>query len=483
MPKGAPSSHDAPPLLNLLQDEVKKHLKFMQGLHTLGMTMRPISNNMMVCYINKWLLLLAHHQKGTTDTTMIPTPNVAWLWHCHYLAPKQYEAYTVLHFGFMVEPCPSFLYQLDDDTSKKSKHDEFNTPKNEAGIAVMLFNKAGGAEFTKNQWSQMFPNDPFFLSPEDADESLSLQDTNMNKVLFDEELVVNWSKKLDDYDLIASTACQASFLWQVSGPQFSDDDFLKEGINEYYKFLLLKEDGKLLPLVLTYQIDLMWHTHILINCRQYIEDCTFIRGGPFHHDDSLNDHTPGAKLDKAFVATSNLWKKTYGKEYYTIGGMYRGEPPTGFYDTASWNLMAGTDGSNRMAIIPLTSVSSPPTMTHHGILVGDSSSAGSSSNVFDVLPWANPSSADFLIHFVPAASKSTTKGTNNNPFRDEYAFGKRTSGLGYYSPQTLDAWKILRICLMRKARVAKTGANTFYYRHCLCFGCTPSWIQDQKKKF
>ena len=71
-----------------------------------------------------------------------------------------------------------------------------------------------------------------------------------------------------------SAACQTSFLWQVSGPQFSDDDFLKEEINEYYKFLLLKDDDKLLPLVPTYQIDLMWHTHILINCRQYIEDCT-----------------------------------------------------------------------------------------------------------------------------------------------------------------------------------------------------------------
>jgi hypothetical protein len=120
----------------------------------------------------------------------------------------------------------------------------------------------------------MFPNDTFFLSPEDAEECLCLKDTHLNTVRFDAEFVVDWSKKLYGYDLIASAACQASFLWQVSGPRFSDDDFLKKGINEYYKFLLLKGDGKLLPLVPTYQIDLMWHTHILINCRQYIEDCT-----------------------------------------------------------------------------------------------------------------------------------------------------------------------------------------------------------------
>ena len=304
----------------------------------------------------------------------------------------------------------------------------------------------------------MFPNDTFFLSPEDAEECLCLKDTHLNTVRFDAEFVVDWSKKLYGYDLIASAACQASFLWQVSGPRFSDDDFLKEGINEYYKFLLLKDDGKLLPLVPTYQIDLMWHTHILINCRQYIEDCTCIRGGPFHHDDSLNDRTPGAKLDQAFVATSNLWKKTYGTEYYAVGGMYRGEPPTAFYDAASWNLTAGIDGGDRMAIIPSASAPSPPSTTRQGILVGGSSSAGSSSNVVDASPWANPISADL---FIAAASKSKTKGVNSNPYRDEYVFGTGTSGLGYYSPQTLDAWKISRTRLVRKARLAKSDVDWF----------------------
>ena len=180
-------------------------------------------------YINKWLHVLAHHQKGATDTNlsssmvMIPPPDVAWLWHCHRLAPKHYEAYTALHFGFVVEPCPSFLYQLDDDEAKQSKHEEFDTPKNEAGMGMVSFKQAEAADYTKYQWSQKFLNDPFFSSPEDAEECLYLKDTHVNKVRFDEEFVVNWSKKLDGYDLIASAACQARFLWQVSGPRFSDD--------------------------------------------------------------------------------------------------------------------------------------------------------------------------------------------------------------------------------------------------------------------
>jgi len=94
-PKSAPSSDDVPPSLNLTVDEAKKHLKFLQGLHTLGVSMRPITNNMMERYINKWLPLLADHQNGAADTKtktsssimMIPPPDVAWLWHCHRLAP------------------------------------------------------------------------------------------------------------------------------------------------------------------------------------------------------------------------------------------------------------------------------------------------------------------------------------------------------------------------------------------------------------
>jgi hypothetical protein len=106
-------------------------------------------------YINKWLHLLAHHQKGETDTNLSSSMVMI-------LAPKHYEAYTVLHFGFVVEPCPSFLYQLDDDAAKQSKHEEFNTPKNEAGMGMVSFKQAEAADYTKYQWSQMFPNDTFF---------------------------------------------------------------------------------------------------------------------------------------------------------------------------------------------------------------------------------------------------------------------------------------------------------------------------------
>jgi hypothetical protein len=463
-------------------DDVKKHLEFLRGLHALGITMIPVTNKMLDRYVNRWLPLLADQRREiatdastSSSLTMIPPPDVAWLWHCHRLAPKNYEAYSLLQFGFVVEPRPSFAYQLDGDAvNQGSDHEESIMPKIETDGEMMSVEMAEAAAFTRKQWSRMFPSDPFFLSLEDDDEGCHfLNDPNVKKVLSNEEFILKWRKTLCGYDLIASAGCQASFLWQVSGPRFSDDAFLEAGIKEYCKFLLLKNDGKSLPLVPTYQIDLMWHTHILLNCGQYVEDCTRIRGGPFHHDDSL----PDAMLDRAFTATGNLWKKTYGTEYYSDGGMYRGEPPKAFYDTANWNVNAGADAGNDIVIVPF------PNTNRYSVLAGGSSSAG--SNAVEVAKWANPSDPN---HFIPAASKSTTYNLNNshrlNGARingNGFVFGNGRLGPGYYSLQTLDSWKIMRTRLTHKACVAKQNVDWFDCHNCLCLGCFPTRSQVQSK--
>ena len=93
-------------------------------------------------------------------------------------------------------------------------------------------------------------------------------------------------------------------------------------------------------LVPTYQIDLMWHTHILTNLTLYYEDCKAIMGSTMNHDDSFNDRTADGPLDRAFNDTKALWKETYnGEEYFAAGGMYRGEPPQEYY-LPSWTYMS-----------------------------------------------------------------------------------------------------------------------------------------------
>ena len=45
--------------------------------------------------------------------------------------------------------------------------------------------------------------------------------------------------------------------------------------------------------------------------------------------------------------------------------------------------------------------------------------------------------------FIPANSRSTTKGVNSNPKKPDYIFGEESKGLGYYHITTREAYKIL----------------------------------------
>ena len=66
--------------------------------------------------------------------------------------------------------------------------------------------------------------------------------------------------KSQGFDLVSSAKAQATFLWQVSGPNFQDDAFLLQGAENYSKFLTVSQMASDFPIVPTYQIDLMWHT-------------------------------------------------------------------------------------------------------------------------------------------------------------------------------------------------------------------------------
>ena len=87
------------------------------------------------------------------------------------------------------------------------------------------------------------------------------------------------------FDVLASAQRQSTFLWQVSGPKYADEEFLQEGLENYHRFVTLmahKDTGQML--VPTYQIDLMWHTHLLANFAAYNQDCVEIMGTTLNHD-------------------------------------------------------------------------------------------------------------------------------------------------------------------------------------------------------
>jgi hypothetical protein len=142
----------------------------------------------------------------------------------------------------------------------------------------------------------------------------------------------------------------------------------------------------------------------------------------FHHDDSLNDRTPGMTLDKAFQQTQESWKDKYQCEYNVIGGMYCGEPPLAFYNT-SWTGDQREDTS-------VEGIRVPPN-------------------------WYNSSDTSLEGEkcFQDALDKSTSIGINNNPKKFGFLFGKPngTHPPGYYHIYTKEA-QDLHIKKLEEAR-------------------------------
>ena len=220
---------------------------------------------------------------------------------------------------------------------------------------------------TEVLWKSLYPNEPFLLDEQDNNnpsqsklQSNSISSSLMSTSQSDESegnstnectnecvrtVYGDEDSLLSGFDLLASTDRQATFLWQVSGPKFHDMKFLEDGVRNYYKFLCLRKHAPRQVIVPTYQIDLMWHTHILSNLSGYYKDCRAIMNSALHHDDSLNDRTDGGPLDVAFGQTTALWREQYGTEYTVEGGMYRGEPPNEYYNR-DWGLYNRKDDIN-----------------------------------------------------------------------------------------------------------------------------------------
>ena len=277
-------------------DEAIHHIRFLRNLHSLGVTFNKSTESSLNRYRNIFLPLVAQHP----DEVLIPPPDVAWLWHCHRLAPAEYTRYCMDTFERVLEPkAAAFCFQHADDAS---------TLIAGSSTRQLWFNlcEEGGEEF---------------FQPLHASSTTSTTAAHRLPLLC-------------GFDLLGSTKRQALFLWQVSEPQYDDRSFLGEGVKNYDQFFRLPPTNGL-PLVPTYQIDLFWHTHILRSPLQYDADCVLIRGHSFHHDDSLNDRTPGQTLDQAFRQTEATWKDTYHTSYEVVGGMYRGEPPAEYY-SVSW---------------------------------------------------------------------------------------------------------------------------------------------------
>lgn len=141
------------------------------------------------------------------------------------------------------------------------------------------------------------------------------------------------SRDEPDYQLLKQMVLrQNTFLFQVSGPIFDSDEYLTQAIHRYKKFVTLIGKNRHEFTVPTYDIDLVWHTH-MCNMLSYVQYCQHTTGFIINHDDSDVERQCGSKLNRGFEDTCERWEKTFEEKYTDVeGALFKGSPDTTFND-------------------------------------------------------------------------------------------------------------------------------------------------------
>jgi hypothetical protein len=208
-----------------------------------------------------------------------PSLDVAWVWHLHKLDPVGYDIDCNRAFGCTVDCAPG--------------------------------------------------QDPFAYcapGPEAHDEQ-ALSSDNMNQIKDAESPGFAFST-----DIAASAERQAVFLWQVRWGVYNDDAWLQEAERRYKMMLNLVRECPGNFIVPTYDIDLMWHTHMAFPV-EYRRDCLRVAGREVAHDDSVNDRSEGSKLTLSAAETRILWSSLYHVPWARADGMWRGDPPGWYFES------------------------------------------------------------------------------------------------------------------------------------------------------
>jgi Glycine-rich domain-containing protein-like len=85
-------------------------------------------------------------------------------------------------------------------------------------------------------------------------------------------------------------------------------------VNRYRMFLYVSHLYPYLQLVPTEEIDEVWHTHILIDTSNYIQDCQYLFGYILHHRSSftLMGAVEQQNQNTAFAMTQKLFEQIFG---------------------------------------------------------------------------------------------------------------------------------------------------------------------------
>jgi hypothetical protein len=392
----------------------KKHIQFLKDIHpyniatfgsiddsTTKVTVpSAVAIESLRRYEELWIPLVAtvttlNEPIVAAFTQLIPPPDIAWLWHCHRLAPQQYSKYCKTNKytnGHIIEANPPFSFVKEQQVSSI-------------------------IDQTKILWKRKYPNESFYLQLNKEQPTISNSDDVCPLV--------------NGFDLLGSTIRQMSFLWQVSGERYKDDSFLYDGVENYEKFLRLTNIAQQQNIILvpTYQIDLMWHTHMLTSITNYNNDCIKIMNRTMYHDDSLTDRSDGGILDTSYIETQKLWKRMYGKDYVVFGGMYRGEPPSTYY-SSDWSKQIPNGKANTILV--------------NEKLIGKVGASSTSQQSKPSIPWTplNDYTSDRRPAFIRTIQQ-TKGGIKDLSRMDNYVLGRQGTQTGYFHIETREAHEIL----------------------------------------
>jgi hypothetical protein len=232
--------------------------------------------NINIClyrYEKLWLPFAAEHSGKTLSAPL----DIAWVWHCHLLAPMTY-----------VNDCIRVC---------NTEIDHSLTP---------VVDRAG----TEQLWSQKYPDINF---------DINLVTIGVNPPSYESQI---------QYDLEKAAERQKAFYYQVYLPHYSDEKFVQNAVSRYKNFLALKHLNPDSFVVPCYDVDLIWHSH-QVHPAAYKRDTEIILGKLFNHDDSVNDRSEGSKLVESDKETRMLWREAFGTNFSEFGAMYRGVPAKG----------------------------------------------------------------------------------------------------------------------------------------------------------
>ncbi|KAI6233015.1 hypothetical protein M3Y99_00962400 [Aphelenchoides fujianensis] len=191
-------------------------------------------------------------QKAKTGgmDAVIPPLDVHWVWHCHILSPTHYQEDCLAICGAVID----HKLLSSDEIQERYEH-------------------------SVTQWNDF------------------CQSNGHN----------------EPYDFLNSTAPPTDFYAQkstydiaaaISLPHYTSQKFLKDAIDRYINFLLLKAD---LPRSILRSLAIMILIFSLLK-----------------HDDSVNDRSKNSKLLRGEAATKKAWSAHFKEGFWRRGCMYRG---------------------------------------------------------------------------------------------------------------------------------------------------------------